>query len=91
MNRNTIYDLEKKGSFPSCDKLSKIADYLEVSTDYLLGREKLPEDAKTPPSEDEGVRLYNLLDIEDKAEIRGTMKHMLLSDKYSAKEKLKNA
>lgn len=38
MNRNTMYDLEKKGSFPSGDKLSRIADYLSCSVDYLLGR-----------------------------------------------------
>ncbi len=43
MNRNTIYDLEKKGSFPSSDKLSRIADYLDCSVDYLLGRTDKPE------------------------------------------------
>lgn len=43
MNRNTIYDLEKKGSFPSSDKLSRIADYLDCSVDYLLGRTDVPE------------------------------------------------
>ena len=43
MNRNTIYDLEKKGSFPSSDKLSRIADYLDCSVDYLLGRTDNPE------------------------------------------------
>lgn len=43
MNRNTIYDLERKGSFPSCDKLSRMADVLGCSTDYLLGRTDKPE------------------------------------------------
>ena len=43
MNRNTIYDLEKKGSFPSGDKLARIADYLDCSVDYLLGRTDNPE------------------------------------------------
>lgn len=43
MNRNTIYDLEKKSSFPSSDKLSKIADRLNCSVDYLLGRTDIPE------------------------------------------------
>lgn len=38
MNRNTIYDLEKRNVFPACDKLSRIADYLGCSVDYLLGR-----------------------------------------------------
>ena len=43
MNRNTIYDLEKKSSFPSSDKISRIADYLDCSVDYLLGRTDNPE------------------------------------------------
>ena len=43
MNRNTIYDLEKKGSFPSSDKISRIADVLDCSVDYLLGRTDNPD------------------------------------------------
>lgn len=31
-----------KGSLPSCDKLAKIADYLDISVDYLLGRTDEP-------------------------------------------------
>ena len=47
MNRNTIYDLEKRSVFPACDKLSRIADYLHCSVDYLLGRTDNPEVSKT--------------------------------------------
>ncbi len=47
MNRNTIYDLEKKGAFPSSDRLSRIADYLDCSVDYLLGRTDIPEINRT--------------------------------------------
>ena len=43
MNRNTIYDLEKRAVFPGCDKLARIADYLDCSVDYLLGRTDKPE------------------------------------------------
>ena len=49
MNRNTIYDLENKHSFPSSDKLSRIADYLDCSVDYLLGRTDNPEINKSAP------------------------------------------
>lgn len=31
------------GSFPSTDKIAKIADYFKVSVDYLLGRTEYPE------------------------------------------------
>lgn len=37
LNRNFIYDLEKKDAIPSVDKLVRIAQYFNVSTDYLLG------------------------------------------------------
>lgn len=43
MNRNTIYDLEKRNVFPACDKIARIADYLDCSVDYLLGRTDKPE------------------------------------------------
>lgn len=43
MNRNTIYDLEKRNVFPGGDKLARIADYLDCSVDYLLGRTDNPD------------------------------------------------
>lgn len=45
-----------KGSDPSTDKVTKLADYFGVSTDYLLGR---TDEKKGPPatvSSDEGPR-----------------------------------
>lgn len=38
INRNFIYDLEHKDVAPSVDKLERIANYLDCSVDYLLGR-----------------------------------------------------
>jgi len=38
----------------------------------------------------EGFSLYVQLDIEDRAEIRGTMKHMLTSEKYSKQDGASN-
>lgn len=43
INRNTIYDIEKRNVSPSSDKIIKIADYFNVSTDYLLGRSDIPD------------------------------------------------
>ncbi len=43
INRNFIYDLEKSGQIPSADKFERIADYLNCSVDYLLGRTDNPE------------------------------------------------
>ena len=39
-SRNTIYNL--KNSKPSTERISEIADYFNVSTDYLLGRTNNP-------------------------------------------------
>lgn len=41
INKNFIYDIENKDKNPSCEKISTIADYLDCSVDYLLGRSKL--------------------------------------------------
>ena len=39
-SRNTIYNMKK--STPNIERVSKIADYFNVSTDYLLGRTDTP-------------------------------------------------
>ena len=38
---NTMSNM--KASMPKADNLAKIADYLDVSVDYLLGRTEKPE------------------------------------------------
>lgn len=43
--RNTIYQWNKR--IPGIDKLQLVADYFEVSTDYLLGRTENPEPFNT--------------------------------------------
>ena len=45
-SRNTIYNL--KTSKPSTERLQEIADYFNVSTDYLLGRTDNPKLYTTP-------------------------------------------
>ena len=43
-SRNTIYNMKK--STPNVERVSMIADYFNVSTDYLLGRTENPVIAK---------------------------------------------
>lgn len=38
ISKSFIYDLEKRQSSPSCDKIISIADYFNCSIDFLLGR-----------------------------------------------------
>ena len=46
----------KNGSVPKADKLDKIADYFDVSTDYLLGKSDI---RKPEQSDDELLRLLD--------------------------------
>lgn len=39
----SVFDNMKKGQIPSVDKIHKIADYLNCSVDYLLGRTDNPD------------------------------------------------
>lgn len=51
-SRNTIYNMKK--STPNVERVSMIADYFGVSTDYLLGRTDNPAiatDDQTPPDD----------------------------------------
>ena len=59
-SRNTIYNL--KNSKPSTERISEIADYFNVSTDYLLGRTDNPAIAGNSVTTPDGriVDLSNL-------------------------------
>lgn len=39
LNRNTVYRYERGERSPSPEALCALADFFEVSTDYLLGRD----------------------------------------------------
>lgn len=43
LTKSIIYDMEKRDKTPSTDKIARIADYLDCSVDYLLGRTDNPE------------------------------------------------
>ena len=75
INKGLIYDLEHKQSFPSCDKLARIADYLDCSVDYLLGRtnqEKFSGESYTlSPDEQTLVNTFRKLPPESQHNILG--------------------
>jgi len=43
LNKNTLSTMQSRGSWIQSDSLAKIADCLECSVDYLLGRTDNPE------------------------------------------------
>ena len=38
MNKNALFTMQNSGYFPRVEALSRVADYLDCSVDYLLGR-----------------------------------------------------
>lgn len=53
---STVGMYERDQRFPDKDILSKIADYFEVSVDYLLGRTDERNIHKEKPKLDEGIK-----------------------------------
>lgn len=88
-SKNTIYNL--KNSKPSTERISEIADYFGVSTDYLLGRtdnpaiagEKAPEHEIELDDLDGHIMLFDgkPLSDDDKRAIKGIIEGYLNSKK----------
>lgn len=76
ISTGNISDWAKGRCLPSADKLEKLADFLDCSVDYILGRTNAVNEKS------EYADLYNKLDDLDQAEIRGEIKQMLKADKY---------
>lgn len=66
---NTISHLNH-GKSIAFDSLAKIADYLEVSVDYLLGREENPE-LKYDPTINQVAEAFSKLSFSDKTKVMG--------------------
>lgn len=88
-SRNTLYKL--KSQKPNAERISEIADYFGVSTDYLLGRtdnpaiagEKAPEQEIELDDLDGRIMLFDgkPLSDEDKRAIKGIIEGYLNSKK----------
>lgn len=63
---------------PQVSAIIKIAQALNVSADYVIFGKEADRQCN-----DVGIQLYQQLDDEDKAEIRGEMKQMLKAAKYN--------
>lgn len=68
--KGTISNYENRYSTPSNEMLTSLADILEVSTDYLLGRSGIPKDTYVNEEQIRWIRFGNELikqgyDLED--------------------------
>ena len=61
LHPNTISSMLSRGSMIKADSLAKIADYLDVSVDYLLGRTNYPNIVQ---ADENGKPIINS-DVED--------------------------
>ena len=71
LSKNALSSMLSRGSWLSPGSLSKIADYLDVSVDYLIGRSDSPTPArdnllKMAAQTDDPEELLALLDIVNK-------------------------
>lgn len=75
ISTSAVSDWKKKGTNPSAENISAIADFLEVSIDYLLtGTENHTK--KLTDDEQRLLKLYNLLTDMEKGEMLGELKAM---------------
>lgn len=82
MGTGTFATWEKRGTIPSGETLSKIADYFGVSTDYLLGdKNKSVTDNGNGLSESEAqlIKLFNSVPEESRALVVGMIEAALKS------------
>ncbi len=77
----TICNWLSRGSQPSADRVAKLADYFEVSTDYLLGRSNelgiIETDANLSQDEEELLILFRKMAEKEKYEVLGFAKGLL--------------
>lgn len=77
----TICNWFDRGSLPTADKLIKLADYFEVSTDYLLGRSNdvglIQTNADLAQDQQELLSLYNQMSFQDKNQLLGFAKALV--------------
>lgn len=79
INKGTVSVWKNKRTTPQTPQLQKIAEYFDVSTDYLLGNEKKTAlDNESEPYKDELIAFYgavkNELTEDDLADIKTLMR-----------------
>lgn len=65
LNVNTLSSMNNRGSWVQANSLAKIADYLDVSVDYLLGRTGVPDIDPTDKLQAEFFKIFQKLPFEE--------------------------
>ena len=77
----TICNWFNRNSCPSVDKVARIADFFEVSVDYLLGRQSdigiVEVQHELTADQEEMLKIYNRLSSQDKSQLLALAKRFL--------------
>lgn len=71
LNKNTLSTMSSRGSWIKSDSLARIADYLNVSVDYLLGRTEKSSSSELTENEQEILYYFSKLTIEQQLKLIG--------------------
>lgn len=83
ISQGNLFDWEKGRSQPDIDMLIKIADYLEVSVDNLIGRSSLKHSGKSGNDDAERiVAAVRNMPVRDLEKLKAVMK-VLFDGKYA--------
>ena len=63
LTKSFIYDLEKRNTSPSCDKIAKISEYLNCSIEYILCLSDNQNKNSSSPERDELLKDPRVLDL----------------------------
>lgn len=93
VNKSAFVNWENRGNIPSGEIVAKIADYFNVTTDYLLCRTDdpravgemegtSPSAAEAAPGEDHMIELYRVLNCEGQEKLLDYADDLVASGKY---------
>lgn len=90
VSTGNIFDWKSGRSTPKLEAICKIADYLDCSTDYLLGRtsEKSFSSAEISADEKKLLSYYNSLNDEGKEKALERLEEMTALDRYKKRDEL---
>ena len=73
LNKNALYTMQSKEFYPRVETIEKIADYLNCSIDYLLGRSDIVENRGLSKDEQDMINRFRRLNPQGQEYILSTM------------------
>lgn len=84
-SENYFYNMKNTKSSPSSEILTKVADYFNVSVDYLLGREEASKSEIQKPKVQILARQMDTKLTDDEIDMLGTLIEKFAKDKFGDK------